>query len=120
MLKDSDIEQFQFEDYVGGISNVAPLKESNKQGILYAKLVHRKRFRQALDDSGLMRGDLTPGQRRYVLGEVSRALRASKDGFLQEARQYLYDEEQFQLLSNYENSEYQAELEKLQQIANGG
>ena len=119
ILKDSDIEQFQFDDYVGGISNVAPLKESDKQGILYAKLVHRRRFRQVLDDSGLMRGDLTTAQRQFVFADVSRALRESKAGFLQEVRQYLYDEEQFRLLSNYENSEDDAELEKLRRIAHG-
>ena len=32
-------------------------------------------------------------------------------------KQYLYNDEQFNLLSNYENSEYTAELEKLRGIA---
>ncbi len=43
----------------------------------------------------------------------------SRDSYLQEVRQYLYNDEQFALLSNYENSEYAAELEKLRGIAKG-
>jgi hypothetical protein len=119
MLKNSDMDQFQFEDYVGGISNVAPLAEEKKQAILYAKLSNRYRFNQALETSGLMRGDLTPAQRHAALTSVSRALRESKDGFLQEARQHLHDEEQFTLLSDYENSEFSGELDKLRRIAEG-
>ena len=45
--------------------------------------------------------------------------RESRDSYLQEVRQYLYNDEQFALLSNYENSEYAAELEKLRGIAEG-
>ena len=64
-----------------------------------------------------MSGELTPAERRLAYAEVSRALRHSQDGYLQEVRQYLYDAEQFTLLSNYETTEYNAELEKLRRIA---
>jgi hypothetical protein len=119
VLKDSDMEQFQFEDYVGGISNVLPLADDEQKAILYAKLANRQRFRQVLENSGLLRGDLTPSQRQYAFNDVSRALRESRDGFLQEARQHLHDEEQFTLLSNYENTEYGGELDKLRRVADG-
>jgi len=117
VLKDSDIEQFQLDDYAGGISAIAPLDDAGKKAILYTKLAHRQRFRQVLAESGLMRGDLNAGERRQAFAEVSRALRDSQASFLQEVRQYLYNDEQFNLLSNYENSEYDAELEKLRGIA---
>jgi hypothetical protein len=120
VLKNSDVDQFQFEDYVGGISNVVPLADDKKQAILYAKLTNRYRFNQVLESSGLMRGDLTPSQRQNAFDDVSRALRESRDGFLQEARQHMHDEEQFTLLSNYENTEYSGELDKLRRIADGG
>jgi len=120
VLKNSDVDQFQFEDYVGGISNVVPLADEKKQALLYAKLTNRYRFNQVLENSGLMRGDLTPSQRQNALNDVSRALRESRDGFLQEARQHMHDEEQFTLLSNYENTEYSGELDKLRRIADGG
>jgi hypothetical protein len=119
VLKDSDMDQFQFEDYVGGISNVVPLAEEKKKAILYAKLSNRQRFRQVLEHSGLLRGDLTASQRQLAFNDVSRALLESRDGFLQEARQHLHDEEQFTLLSNYEHTEYGGELDKLRRVAEG-
>ena len=119
ILKDSDVEQFQLDDYAGGVSAVAPLSDADRKSILYTKLVHRQRFRQVLADSRLMSGELNASERQYAFAEVSRALRASRDNYLQEVRQYLYNDEQFILLSNYENSEYTAELEKLRGISNG-
>jgi hypothetical protein len=119
VLKDSDIEQFQLEDYAGGVNEVAPVSEVDRKAILYTKLVHRQRFRQVLADSRLMSGELNARERQYAFAEVSRALKEARDGYLQEVRQYLYNDEQFTLLSNYENSEYSAELEKLRGIAQG-
>jgi hypothetical protein len=118
VLKDSDIEQFQLNDYAGGVNEIAPLSEADRKAVLYTKLVHRQRFRQVLTDSRLMSGELNASERKYAFAEVSRALKASRDNYLQEVRQYLYNDEQFMLLSNYENSEYEAELEKLRRIAN--
>ena len=119
-LKDSHIEQFQLEDYAQGISNVAPLKDADRRAILFSKLTSRQRFRQVLDQSGLMRGDLPAAQRQSALATVTRALTDARESFLQEARQQLTDDEQFSLLANYENGEYRAELEKLRGIAAGG
>jgi hypothetical protein len=119
VLKDSDVEQFQLDDYAGGVNAVAPLSDADRRAVLYTKLVHRQRFRQVLADSGLMRGGLNASERQYAFTEVSRALAQSRDSYLQEVRQYLYNDEQFTLLSNYENSEYAAELEKLRGIARG-
>jgi hypothetical protein len=117
VLKDSDVEQWQLDDYAGGVSNVAPLSDDDRRAILYTKLMHRQRFRQVLADSGLMNGDLNATQRLYAFNEVSRALGESRDSYLGEVRQYLYNDEQFTLLSNYENTEYADELEKLRGIA---
>ena len=119
ILKDSDVEEFQLEDYAGGVSAVAPLSDADRKSILLTKMVHRQRFRQVLAESRLMSGELNASERQYAFAEVSRALKASRDNYLQEVRQYLYNEEQFILLSNYENSEYSAELEKLRGIADG-
>jgi hypothetical protein len=118
VLKDSDIEQFQLDDYAGGVSAIAPLSDADQKAILYAKLGHRQRFREVLAQSGLMRGDLSPGERRQAFADVSRALDQAKNQYLQEVRQYLYNEEQFSLLRNYESTEHDAELEKLRGIAN--
>jgi hypothetical protein len=117
VLKDSDIEQFQLDDYAGGVNAVAPVSDADRRSILYTKLVHRQRFRQVLADSRLMTGELNASERQYAFAEVSRALRESRDSYLQEVRQYLYNDEQFALLSNYENTEFAAELEKLRGMA---
>ena len=119
VLKDSDAEQFQLEDYAGGVNAVAPLSDADRKAILITKLVHRQRFRQVLADSRLMTGELNATDRQYAFVEVSRALGESRDSYLREVRQYLYNDEQFALLSNYENTEYAAELEKLRGIAGG-
>jgi hypothetical protein len=115
-LRDSHIEQFQLDDYAGGIRDVAPLPDADRRAVLFSKMAYRIRFREVLDQSGLMRDDLTPAQRQAALPMVVRALREARDGFLQEARQHLTDEQQYALLANYENSEYRAELEKLRGI----
>ncbi len=117
MLKDSQMEQFQLGEFARGISNVAPIAESEQRAILFSKLAYRLRFRSVLDESGLMNGDLAPVQRQAALPGVLRALRESHASFLQEARQHLSDDERFTLLANYENSEHAAELEKLKRIA---
>ncbi len=117
VLKDADIERFQVDDYAAGIANVAPLAAADKQSVLATKLVYRQRFRRVLDDSRLMTGDLNGTERLLAFTEVSRALKEYQQNYLQEARQYLYDDEQYTLLSNYETSEYEAELAKLRVIA---
>jgi hypothetical protein len=70
-----------------------------------------------LDDSRLMTGDLNGTERLLAFTEVSRALKEYQQSYLQEVRQYLYDDEQYRLLSNYETSEYEAELARLRVIA---
>jgi hypothetical protein len=116
-LKDSDIERFQVEDYAAGIQNVAPLAEADKQSVLATKLAYRERFRRVLADSRLMTGDLNGTERLLAFNEVSRALREYQQSYLQEVRQYLYNDEQYGLLSNYESSEFDAEMARLRSIA---
>ena len=119
VLKDSDVEQFQLDDFAGGANNVAPVSEADKKAILYTKLVYRQQFRQVLADSRFMRDDLVAAERQMAFAEVRRALEASRDSYLQEVRQYLYNDEQFALLRNYERTEVNDELEKLRRMAYG-
>jgi len=119
VLKDSDVEQFQLDDFAGGASNVVPVSEADKKAILYTKLVYRQRFRQVLADSRFMRDDLDAAERKLAFADVRRALEASRDSYLQEVHQYLYNDEQFALLRNYETTEFNDELEKLRRMAYG-
>jgi hypothetical protein len=115
-LKESDLELFKLNEYAAGISNVAPLSAADRESILKTKLAYKERFRQLLMDSGLQRSDLSPAEREYAYSVTSRALEAYKRSYLQEVRQYLANEEQFALLSNYETTEFKAELARLQSM----
>jgi hypothetical protein len=118
-LKESDLEQFQLNDYADGIANVAPLSPDDRRLILLTKLNYKRYFRQVLLDSGLMRSDLSAADREYAYAFVSRALEEYKQSYLQEVRQYLTNEEQYALLSNYETTEFTTELAKLRSMASG-
>ena len=118
-LKDSDLEQFKLEEYAGGIGNVAPLDAADRKSILKTKLAYKQRFRQLLLNSGLEREDLSAAEREYAFSVTSRALRDYRSGYLQEVRQYLSNDEQFALLSNYESTEFNEELGRLQAMAGG-
>jgi hypothetical protein len=119
-LKDADNELFQLDDYAGGIRNVAPLSDADRDSILRTKLAYKTRFRQLVKDAGLMRANLSAAEREYAYAVTSRALEDYKRSYLQEVRQFLADDEQYALLSNYENTEFTAELAKLRSMANGG
>lgn len=118
-LRDSDTEQFQLDDYAAGINNVAPLSAADRRAILLTKLQYKRTFRQVLLDSGLLRDELSPAARRAAFDGVNRAFAQYRDGYLTEVRQYLFDDEQYALLRNYESSEFDAELAKLRSMAGG-
>ena len=115
-LKDSDLELFKLNEYAAGISNVAPLSTADRESILRTKLAYKERFRQLMLDSGLQRTDLSPAEREYAYSVTSRALEGYRQSYLQEVRQYLANEEQFALLSNYETTEFKAELARLRSM----
>lgn len=117
VLKESDAELFHLQQYAGGIENVAPLSAENRKSIMKTKLAYKGRFRQALRDSGLERDNLSATEREYAYSVGSRALEDFKSSYLKEVRQYLVNEEQYMLLSNYENTEFTAELAKLRSLA---
>jgi len=115
-LKDSDLELFKLNEYAAGISNVAPLSAADRESILRTKLAYKERFRQLLLDSGLHRPDSSPAEREYAYSVTARALEGYRQSYLQEVRQYLTNEEQFALLSNYETTEFRAELARLKSV----
>lgn len=118
MLKESDLELFKLNEYAGGVSNVAPLSAADRESILKTKLAYKARFRQLLRDSGLQRDGLSAAEREYAYSMTSRALEDFRRDYLLEVRQYLADDEQFALLSNYEATEFKAELARLQSMVN--
>lgn len=117
-LKHSDDQQRQLAEYTGGISNVAPLDAQSERAILEAKLRHKKAYETALMDSGIDRKTLSAEERQYAHATVANALNDYRDNFLIEARALLNDE-QYELLSNYETTEFQEMLAEMQTSING-
>jgi len=118
-LKESDLEQFELNDYAGGVSDVTPLTADERKSILRTKLAYKGRFQQLVRDSGLLRKDLSPAERDHAYRVTARALSDYMRDYLLEARQYLANEEQYALLSNYETTKFTAELARLRSPAEG-
>jgi hypothetical protein len=116
MLKDSDLELYKLNEYAGGIANVAPLSTADRKAILKTKLAYKERFRQLVLNSDLQRTGLSAAEREHAYSTTSRALEDYKHSYLQEVRQYLASDEQYVLLSNYETTEFNAELSRLQSM----
>lgn len=116
-LKESDLEQHQVAEYVGGIGHIAPLDPKQERQILDAKLRQKRRYAATLRDSGLDRETLSDAERRYAQSQVAEALRGYRDDFLIEVSPSLTSE-QYSLLRNYETTEYERELERLQRQIN--
>ena len=116
-LKDSDLEQHHVTEYVGGIGNVAPLDNQQQRQILDAKLRQKQRYAATLRDVGLDRETLSQAEREYAQAQVAEALKGYFDDFLMEVSPSLTSE-QYSLLRNYETTEYQRELERLQRQIN--
>ena len=72
-----------------------------------------------LDANILIRAVLGQRVRELVMNHSAHVSFVAPDDAFGEARQYLPDEDQYALLSNYENSEYTAELAKLRTMAEG-
>jgi hypothetical protein len=114
---DSDTEQRQLDDYLGGISNVAPLDERQERAVLEAKLRQKQRYRQTVRDLGLDRDTLAPADREYAHQVAARAMKQYRDDYLADVAPAL-SAEQYQLLSDYERTEFMDRLARLQQAIN--
>jgi len=117
LLEDSDEEQHHLSEYSGGISHAAPLTAQQERAVLEVKLRHKQAFHVALVQSGLERDTLSVAEREYAHGVIAAALRSYRNDYLQEVRNVL-GEEQYVLLSSYETTEFNRELEQLQMAVN--
>jgi cell division septum initiation protein DivIVA len=113
LLKESDDEQHHVLEYAGGISNFAPLTPAQQRAVLEAKLRHKRHFETVLRDAGMDRETLSFAEREYAHSVVQRAVQDYKNGFLMDVQPIL-SEDQYMLLSNYETTEFDRELQKLQ------
>lgn len=117
VLKNSDLEQHHLAEYTGGISNVAPLDARQERVVLDAKLRQKQRYSTIMRDLGWDRDTLSPAERKYAHERTSEALKRYLDEFLSEVSAALTPE-QYTQLKNYETTEFDRELSRLQQKIN--
>lgn len=123
LLKDSDSEQHHFTQYTLGINSLFPLTADQQEAVLFSRLRHKKVYEETLRNSGINADyPLTEAQREKLYSTVEKALQQYKSSFLQEIRQHLdhsnYPFDQYTLLENYTNTEFQEMQEELQEKIN--
>jgi hypothetical protein len=111
------VEREQLTEYVGGISNFAPVSAEQQRAILEAKLRHKADYETVLRDSGFREERLSTAEREYAHRMVARALSDYRESYLLDVQPIL-SAEQFTQLSNYESTEFQRELARLQSAIN--
>ena len=116
-LRDSDAEQRAAGDFIAGIELDAPMTDLQQRELLLTKLRHKRQFAVWREQSGLLREQLSAEERAYAHDQLERALNEYRDAYLIEVRAHL-DEAQFQRLSDYERTEFELELQRLQQVIN--
>jgi hypothetical protein len=118
LLKDSDNEQHHFTQFTLGINSLFPLTAEQQEAVLFSRLRHKEAYEAALRNSGINADyPLAPEQREQLYSTVEKALQQYKHGFLQEIRQYLdagnFPFDQYTLVENYTNTEFQNMLARL-------
>lgn len=123
LLKDSDNEQHEFTQYTLGINSLFPLNADQQETVLFARLRHKEVYEAALRNLGLNADyPLTNEQRDELSLAVENAVQRYKEDFLQEVRPHLdnsnFPLDQYTLLENYTNTEFQEMLDKLREKIN--
>lgn len=116
-LKDSDLEQHHLAEYSGGIGNVAPLDVRQERIVLDAKLRQKQRYATVMRDVGLEREKLSAEERAYAHAKTAEALKRYMEDFLSDVAPSL-TQDQYTQLKNYETTEFNRELSRLQQRIN--
>ena len=115
--EDSDDEQHHLLEYAGGVSNATPLTDSRSAKSSRPSSDTSRPTRSHLRNSGLERDTLSEAEREYAHGAVAAALGTYRNDYLKEVRNVL-EAEQYILLSSYETTEFNRELERLQMTIN--
>lgn len=118
MLKNSDEEQKQFNQYTLGIAGLFPLNGAQQESVLFTRLKHKQDFEEKMNALDIdMEFPLTSEQRDSLKKDVEMAVMHYKHGFLMEIRNELdhdnFPMDQYTLLENYVNTEFQEMINNL-------
>jgi hypothetical protein len=118
LLKNSDIEQTQFNQYTLGINGLFPLDDEQQESVLFARLKHKEIFDEMISALNIDTDyPLSKEQRDSLIKKVEKAAMRYKHGFLMEAHTLLdhdsFPMDQYTLLENYTNTEFKEILNDL-------
>lgn len=118
LLKNSEEEQEQFNQYTLGVNGLFPLNSDQQEVVLFSRLRHKQNFEQSLEASGLDQDfPLNKAQQDALLAKVEMAAQRYKHSFLQEVRDDLdhdnFPMDQYTMLENYTNTEFQKLMDTL-------
>jgi hypothetical protein len=118
MLKNSDVEQKQFNQYSLGVKGLFPLNDTQQELVIFARLKHKAVFENTIKTAGVyMDHPLTKEQSDNLLMKIERAAMRYKHGFLMEVRNVLdhdgFPMDQYTMLENYTNTEFKVIIENL-------
>ncbi|WP_185235375.1 hypothetical protein [Teredinibacter franksiae] len=118
LLKNSDKEQDEFNQYALGLSGLFPLDKEQQETVLFSRLRHKKKFEEAITKTGFhMDYPLTYAQQQEIIAKVNFAAFKYKESYLNEVKPNLeFDDtpmSQFTLLENYTNTEFEQLQESL-------
>ena len=117
MYRDSEVEQYQVDEYTGGLREYAPLDAAQERAVLDAKLRQKRQFSRIIEESGIERPSLSLEEREHAMSLLEQGLKDYRESYLAEIAPVL-NERQFNQLSSFEATEFQGELERLQRIVN--
>jgi hypothetical protein len=118
LLKNSDIEQKQLNQYSLGVNGLFPLDDEQQESVLFARLRHKAIFEETIQTLDIETDyPLTKEQRDNLINEVKMAAMRYKHGFLMEAHSLLdsdsFPMDQYTLLENYTNTEFKDVIDSL-------
>jgi hypothetical protein len=110
---ESQAAQDWLDDYAGGIENVSPLDDEQRNQLRTAKVRHQASFERELGEAQLDRPVLTADERARAYAIVNEAVDRYREAFFRDAAEIL-DDEQNLLLTSYETTELERERQRLQ------
>ena len=111
LLKDSENEQQEFNQYTLGVTGLFPLEQPQQEAVLMSKLKHKQTFETALTEAGFnLEYPLSEAQQQSLLENLEQAAYRYKESFLDDVRPHLdhsnFPMDQYTMLENYTKTEF--------------
>lgn len=106
LLKNSDTEQQQLRELMTKLNTVSPFSDEQVKTLLLSKLTHKKIFEETLSTYKSRAIGAEKSDRKVIYDAISDSLQRYRDSYLEEAAQYV-DEQQLAGLLNYEAIQFE-------------